>query len=199
MDYVISEFNSSSLSLLGYLHEQSRTDRDKYVEIKWDNIPEKWKYAFKICKDCDLQDLPYDIGSIMQYHAWSFAIDTKKPTIVPKNGASLYALGQRNGFSESDVTGINKIFCQDTCYVDKYPTEKCLGWKWHCGKKEWGDWMKKNCARTCEVCRKEIVTTCEDGHGAEGCKGFADRQLCKDETYGHWMAKNCAKTCKICE
>ena len=180
--------------MVGYWHEQSRADRDKYVEIKWDNIPEKWKYAFDICKDCDLQDLPYDIGSIMHYTAWAFAKDKKKPTIVPKNGASLDALGQTNGFSESDVTGLNKLFCKDTCYVDKYETEFCQRRKeLHCN----GDWMKKNCAKTCEVCRTEI--TCEDRNDTELCKRWASWRFCNHENYREYMTKNCAKTCGICK
>ena len=147
-----------------YWNEQSRVDREKYVEIKWDNIPAKWKYAFDICKDCDVQDLPYDIGSIMHYTAWAFAKDKTKPTIVPKNGASLNALGQSNGFSESDVTGLNNLFCKDTCYYDKScrteitckdatDTVRCkkyAGWK-YCEK--YSAWMTKWCAKSCSICK----------------------------------------------
>ena len=65
-------------------------------------------------------------------------------------------------------------------------------------RKKWKDWMPKNCAKTCEVCRSEIVKVCEDGRGTKSCKKWADRKLCGDQKYGSFMAKNCAKTCKIC-
>ena len=95
----------------GYWHEQSRSDRDDFVEIKWNNIIDDYKYAFDKHVSADLQDLPYDIGSIMQYHAYYFAKNKSLPTIVPKNGAGLDELGQLNGFSDSDMIGINNLYC----------------------------------------------------------------------------------------
>jgi len=181
---------------IGYLHEQSRADRDKWVDIDWDNIKQGKEHNFRVCEECSLQDLPYDIGSVMHYNAWSFAKDRSKPTIIPKNGITPYALGQRNGFSESDVVGLNKLFCKDTCYVDKKTTEECRGWKKHCGGKRWGDWMNENCARTCEFCRKEIVKVCEDSKGTSQCNQW--RQHCGSQKYGSFMASSCAKTCKVC-
>ena len=69
---------------LGMYHVQSRTDRDKYVEIKWDNIPEDAKHNFKIKKTTRTFDVPYDPLSIMHYPNYAFAKDSSKPTIVSK-------------------------------------------------------------------------------------------------------------------
>ena len=197
----MSIVNKSLFSLLGYLHEQSRADRKKWVDIDWDNIKKGKEHNFKICEKCSLQDLPYDIGSVMHYSAWSFAKDKSKPTIIPKNGKSPYAIGQRNGFSEQDVVGLNKLFCQDTCYVDKRSKKTCTKRKKYCnGKnKKYMKWMSKNCARTCEVCRSEIMKVCEDTRGTKSCKKWADKKYCEPyQKYGKFMAANCAKTCKIC-
>ena len=60
---------------LGMYHVQSRTDRDKYVEIKWDNIPEDAKHNFKIKKTTRTFDVPYDPLSIMHYPNYAFAKD----------------------------------------------------------------------------------------------------------------------------
>ena len=34
----LAVFISHSISVLGFFHEQSRSDRDKYVKINWENI-----------------------------------------------------------------------------------------------------------------------------------------------------------------
>ena len=69
---------------LGMYHVQSRTDRDTYVEIKWDNIPEDAKHNFKIKKTTRTFDVPYDPLSIMHYSYNAFCKDCSKPTIVSK-------------------------------------------------------------------------------------------------------------------
>ena len=43
---------------LGLYHVQSREDRDKYVEIKWDNIKEKVKHNFKMLKRVEHESAP---------------------------------------------------------------------------------------------------------------------------------------------
>ena len=60
---------------VGLWHEQSRSDRDDYVEIMWDNIqtePVNMKPNFnQHVTDGDNLG-PYDYRSIMHYGAWFF-------------------------------------------------------------------------------------------------------------------------------
>ena len=91
------------------MHEQSRSDRDQYVKINFDNITPGKEHNFNICEGCDLQGLSYDIGSIMHYGAYYFAVDYSIPTIEALDGVS--QLGQRDGFSPLDIEGINKVYC----------------------------------------------------------------------------------------
>ena len=89
------------------MHEQSRSDRDTYITVNYNNIRSGMKRQFDKCKNCDLQGLAYDTGSVMQYHEWAFSND-KGPSMVSKNGKKL---GQDNGFSDLDLKGINMIYC----------------------------------------------------------------------------------------
>ena len=68
---VIHEF----MHALGFFHEQSRTDRDQYVTINWDNIIPKYKFAFnKYGQDrIDHLGAEYDTCSVMHYHSTAFA------------------------------------------------------------------------------------------------------------------------------
>ena len=89
----------------------------------WDNIQDGKEGNFRKCTSCDLQGLPYDIGSVMHYHAKAFAKDYSKETIVPLNGVGLRDIGQRNGFSDSDIEGINKLYCNNLipgAYFDNF-------------------------------------------------------------------------------
>ncbi len=53
---------------LGFWHEQSRPDRDNYVEILWDNICEDIKHNFEKQNIGVTPNIPYDFYSIMHYH-----------------------------------------------------------------------------------------------------------------------------------
>jgi len=90
---------------LGFFHEQSRQDRDKYVEIKFDNIIPVEKHNF-IKEEHVLRELPYDTGSVMHYSSYLFSRNGKK-TIVAKGGQTL---GQRKGLSPLDIKKINKLY-----------------------------------------------------------------------------------------
>jgi hypothetical protein len=72
---------------------------------------------------CTLQGLPYDYGSVMHYSAYSFAIGSN-PTITKLDGSTSF--GQRNGFSDLDIQGINKFYCGE---LRLYENNKdyCLG------------------------------------------------------------------------
>ena len=90
----------------GYLHEQSRNDRDNYVTINWDNIDEDKKHNFDKCNDCSNQNTPYDYNSVMHYGAWSFS-NNGLQTITTNNGEEI---GQRDGFSYYDIIGLNQLY-----------------------------------------------------------------------------------------
>uniref|UniRef100_A0A8C9VDK4 Metalloendopeptidase n=1 Tax=Scleropages formosus TaxID=113540 RepID=A0A8C9VDK4_SCLFO len=102
---------------LGFVHEHSRADRDKYITIQWANI---WKVNFCIKITSNL-DTPYDYGSIMHFGKYAYSEDGD-PTILPKKNPNAQ-LGQRFGPSELDKFKINKLYkCGElhaSCKIDK--------------------------------------------------------------------------------
>ncbi|XP_036428826.1 low choriolytic enzyme [Colossoma macropomum] len=92
---------------LGFLHEQSRADRDKYISILWKNI---WKDRLRNFERFRINnmDTPYDYGSIMHFGKYAYSEDGN-PTIVPKRNQSA-RLGQALGPSRLDIIKINKLY-----------------------------------------------------------------------------------------
>ncbi|KAG8194532.1 hypothetical protein JTE90_013280 [Oedothorax gibbosus] len=101
---------------LGFYHEHSRTDRDDYVTVVWDNIEEGMEPHFekKFPVDIDLLGLGYDYHSVMHYGAWMFAEDITKPTLIPSdNQVPIRELGegQHKGYLTAlDIQKINKFY-----------------------------------------------------------------------------------------
>lgn len=90
---------------VGLAHEQSRADRDDFLEIHWENIEEANKYNFD---KINFQSIgAYDIGSIMQYRYDAFSRNGQ-PTMTAKNGA----LPRENvqGLSVKDVEGVRALY-----------------------------------------------------------------------------------------
>jgi hypothetical protein len=75
---------------VGLFHEQSRSDRNKFLDIKWENIQDDYKHNFKTWVGLGYAGFDYgeklDNLSIMMYHPWSFS-KNGKPTITWKSGA----------------------------------------------------------------------------------------------------------------
>ncbi|OCT82023.1 hypothetical protein XELAEV_18024531mg [Xenopus laevis] len=98
---------------LGFVHEHTRSDRDSYVKIFWNNIQPEYKDSF-IKMDTDNQGLDYDYDSVMHYGRYSYSIDSQLPTIQPiPNG--LIPIGQKNGLSSLDVAKINRLYNCSMC------------------------------------------------------------------------------------
>jgi astacin len=92
--------------VVGLFHEQSREDRDNYIDIVFDNIPEYYRHNFRQhIKDGDDFGL-YDYGSIMHYSQNAFSVDGSD-TIIPKNGA---VIGQREGLSDGDIATVKAMY-----------------------------------------------------------------------------------------
>jgi len=92
---------------LGFLHEQSRPDRDNYVEIKFENIRKGTEGNFRKSYSIDLQGTPYDYGSIMHYGQFYFT-KNGKPTIVPRKPG--VAIGNRKALSPIDIEEMKRLY-----------------------------------------------------------------------------------------
>ncbi|EDO39620.1 predicted protein, partial [Nematostella vectensis] len=94
---------------LGFFHEQSRQDRDKFIKILWSNIGRNHRHNFNKYPANLGTTLgkPYDYHSVMHYSRYAFSNDDE-PTIVTKKRRVL--IGQRIGLSKWDVYQINKLY-----------------------------------------------------------------------------------------
>ncbi|TNN52351.1 High choriolytic enzyme 1 [Liparis tanakae] len=57
------------LHALGFNHEQTRSDRDSYIRVQWENILDGMAYNFNKIATLN-QGTPYDYGSVMQYEKY---------------------------------------------------------------------------------------------------------------------------------
>ncbi|XP_065683248.1 meprin A subunit beta-like isoform X1 [Hydra vulgaris] len=99
---------------MGFGHEQNRPDRDQYVNIRWENIPEAKKHNFRLYSNSLVDSLnsPYDYRSYMQYSKTAFGINGSV-TLDPKL-PGIFQLGQRVGFTEHDQYQVMQLYrCQD--------------------------------------------------------------------------------------
>jgi len=96
---------------LGFFHEQSRSDRDNYITINWDNIKQGHSHNFRKESSSNNQGQPYDYGSLMHYGSTEFGkwgIFGPKKTITPKRKG--VKIGQRNGPSKIDIQEIRLLY-----------------------------------------------------------------------------------------
>ncbi|CAG5851654.1 unnamed protein product [Menidia menidia] len=93
---------------LGFQHEQTRSDRDSYVQINWNNIIQSSAYNFQKQNTNNL-NTPYDYSSIMHYGRTAFSVGYGRETITPIPNRNV-AIGQRNGLSRWDIQRINLLY-----------------------------------------------------------------------------------------
>ncbi len=100
---------------LGLWHEQSRIDRDRYIQVVWENIHPDHAYNFNQHISDGQDHGPYNYDSIMHYSSKAFSINGK-PTIIPlQQGVTI---GQREHLSQGDINAIRDLYA--------YPTERLL-------------------------------------------------------------------------
>lgn len=93
--------------LLGLWHEQSRPDRDAYVQVLWENIRPEHHANFNRRDREGRHEGGYDYDSIMHYSAYAFS-KNGKPTIVPLD--EHVTIGQRDHLSMGDITAVNTLY-----------------------------------------------------------------------------------------
>lgn len=85
--------------VVGLPHEHQRADRDEYVDINWDGIPEEWHGNFKL-STIDFETT-YDPYSIMGYPSSDFDIKMKDGTLIVPS----------DFLTELDIKKIEELYC----------------------------------------------------------------------------------------
>jgi len=98
------------LHAVGFFHEQNRGDRDDYVDILWDNIPEVHQLNFKKfpMEFMHLQNETFSFDSLMMYPSTAFSGNPQEPSILRKDGDFIYSEAQT--LSEDDVRRVNTVY-----------------------------------------------------------------------------------------
>uniref|UniRef100_A0A1I7YYG4 Metalloendopeptidase n=1 Tax=Steinernema glaseri TaxID=37863 RepID=A0A1I7YYG4_9BILA len=103
---------------LGFYHEQSRYDRDQFLDLNLRNVERPMVANFRKESPAtnDNYGLPYDYGSDMHYSDEGFAINKHIPVIMAKDHLHQHTMGQRIGPSFLDVLAMNTRYeCHDRC------------------------------------------------------------------------------------
>lgn len=168
--YNLSALPHEMLHAVGFGHEQGRKDRDQYIVVKWDNIQEKWRYAFEY--NHSKFNLPmndegtFDFKSIMLYNPYnSFAIDQTKPTMTKKDGSSFSP--NYSNLSMDDIAMVNKKYPSKYAY-DILPLTLEManesGKDWHNHYRMIGFIASKNVSKDTRI-GVQVHVTQYDGYG----------------------------------
>lgn len=108
---------------IGFIHEQSRPDRDDYVHVFYDNIKEGMEHNFQKYTGGQVRRLPanrgfYDYDSCLHYNNQAFSKNFED-TIESRTDPSR-RFGQRENFSLHDVQQINQLY---NCKVNDLDTK----------------------------------------------------------------------------
>ncbi|XP_023221597.1 astacin-like metalloprotease toxin 5 [Centruroides sculpturatus] len=96
---------------LGFYHEHSRSDRDSYLIIHWDNIRTNMASQFrKLQPNQNILFNNFDINSIMLYGETAFSKDGVSKTISSKSGVRLKKTNEKPGLSTSDISRIKALY-----------------------------------------------------------------------------------------
>ncbi|RKH67060.1 M12 family metallopeptidase [Corallococcus llansteffanensis] len=95
--------------VLGMWHEHTRTDRDAYVRILWENVDPRYTADFDIRYGFTRDVFAYDFNSIMHYDS-TIASKNGQPTVVKLGGGTI---GVNSVLSVGDVNTIRRIYSID--------------------------------------------------------------------------------------
>ncbi|XP_073247445.1 blastula protease 10-like [Porites lutea] len=175
---------------LGFWHEQSRSDRQSYLEVLWENINPGQIHNFNRYKKKNLDFFggSYDFSSIMHYGNYAFS-KNKRPTMLSVKNP-LLQFGQIAKLSPTDVLQLNALYdCRDS---------KKQGWS------SWRNWSPcdTNCTKERErFCSADNIKKCP---GADRDRIQIQKSKCPNkECYvpidGHWGRwgpwSKCSRNC----
>lgn len=138
-----------TLHALGFWHEQSRPDRDEYVDIHYNNIHANYLSNFQKQKSIDSLGGEYDYNSVMHYSSRHFSKNGAS-TITAKGNEDI--IGQRYGISGGDKLQVRLLY-QCSTGPRTYPQfqqEKCSD-ECKCGH------LMRGCSGRNSVCKGRLI------------------------------------------
>ncbi len=95
---------------IGLLHEHTRSDRDQYIQINWQNIPAIWQSQFQNANPS--QDVGvYDFCSIMHYPATADSYNNGHlPVFQETNSCPVCMPGRATALSPGDVAAVGLLY-----------------------------------------------------------------------------------------
>lgn len=174
---------------IGFWHEQSRPDRDKYVEIFWENIDPDNAYNFNRYshEHADVLGVGYDYNTIMHYGKYAFSMNGK--VTMQAVGNSDLQLGQMNTLDATDIIQINALYnCANASNI-------------------WSEWSPYGpCDSVCyrsrhRFCSHDDLNVCKsaNAYGIESQYLKCSDAECNAPVDGHWGRwsswGNCSHNC----
>nr|XP_022902070.1 zinc metalloproteinase nas-7-like [Onthophagus taurus] len=102
---IIHEF----LHAIGFHHEHNNINRDKYIQILWNNMEAVNFHNFYKYDFLTNFGLPYDYGSIMHYYETAFS-KNGLPTIVPYDPKWKGRVGMSQAMTQTDIAKVNAMY-----------------------------------------------------------------------------------------
>lgn len=188
---------------VGFQHEQNRPDRDQFVRILKENIPDDLFYNFEKYPESSVNtyNVPYDYGSVMHYGGRAFSINGQL-TIETLDSSKQDVIGDRTGLSFHDIKLANLMYsCHENCDSSiQCPSHGFL-------------------AKDCKCyCPGEPIQSCDAESGTEGatktpttrapatqppcedlneyCEDWAGAGFCPTHQY---LQLYCKKACNLCQ
>ena len=98
---------------MGFHHEHQRPDRDQYIKINWDQIPQSFESQFLKLAVRSKQILTdYDTESIMHYDSFGNGA-FRNPALTKLDGTVIEA---NKKLSRLDIMSLNKLYpCKNSC------------------------------------------------------------------------------------
>ena len=182
---------------LGFLHEQSRPDRDQHIQVLYKNMDPSTRSQFEKVSTTSFINYGYgyDVSSIMQYDGYAFSRNGQ-PTIIDLQTDK--PIPRNKEISKIDFALINTLYpCKEgTVTPDtskcKDDNDNCPSWSEFCQvNSQYYPYMKENCKKTCKLCNDR----CQNA--ISGCEKY--ESYCSfDSIFHQFMKDNCKRTCKIC-
>ncbi len=93
---------------MGRYHQHSRTDRNTYITVNYDNIYDDCESQYSV--NSSVNHLPYDFDSLMHYGQWDCSTGGQTMTCKPGYEEWQNQMGQRTHLSTSDIGTVEIMY-----------------------------------------------------------------------------------------